>query len=261
MSASIRLISGAVLLAAAGASPLAAQQLHTNTRWEECSIVLDPSLNQASWHQFVAEVGQVAYFRPMTSARSLGRGNVEVAATQWNTQIDRHDDAWNDTFSHPDSAHHLFEGDALPIIGLMGRVGVSDRVDVGVYWTENWNANYGFLGGQLQYGLMDEVDAPVTAALRGSAVIVYGPDDADLGVYGVDLVASRRVSFVEPYVVVSGFLSRGNETTNKVDLDDESVFGTQATFGIAADIWALRIGAEYNVARVGTYSMKIGFAI
>ena len=41
-------------------SPLAAQHLHTNHEWDECSIVIDPSLTQAAWHQFVREVGLVA---------------------------------------------------------------------------------------------------------------------------------------------------------------------------------------------------------
>ena len=40
----------------------------------------------------------------------MGRGKFEVSVLQWQTDIDDHDAAWNDTFVHPDSVHWLFEG-------------------------------------------------------------------------------------------------------------------------------------------------------
>ena len=41
------------------------------------------------------------------------------------SRIDDEKDAWNDTFSHPDSTHYLTDGDALMIPGLMVRAGVA----------------------------------------------------------------------------------------------------------------------------------------
>ena len=77
------------------------------------TVTIDASLTQHAWHQFASEVGVVMYFRPMTSAKPLGRRNVEFALLNTGSRIDDADAAWNDTFSHPDSAHWLFEGDAL----------------------------------------------------------------------------------------------------------------------------------------------------
>ncbi|HET9439050.1 MAG TPA: hypothetical protein VFO52_02720 [Longimicrobiales bacterium] len=248
------------LLSAAGVSTAASQVLHVNDHWEECAIVIDPSLTQEAWHQFVGEVGVVMYFRPMSSARPLGRGNIEFSLVNSGTRIDDGDAAWNDTFSHPDSTHWLFEGDALKIPGLIFRMGVTDRIDAGIYFTKNPRSNYGFIGGQVQYGLLTEATAPVSAAGRVNVVRLFGPDDLTATVYGADLVVSKDVSFLSPYAGVSGYLSRGHERTSKVSLKDESVLGVQGVLGLSARISVVSLGAEINVAKVTGYSLKIGFA-
>jgi hypothetical protein len=254
---SILLLAGALL--AAGGSPLTAQHLHTNDRWEECAFVIDPSLTQEAWHQFVSEVGLVSYFRPLASARPLGAGRIEFAILSSATRIDDADAAWNDTFSHPDSTHYLFEGDALMIPGLMLRVGATDRLDVGAYFTKNVKSNYGIAGAQVQYGLLNDTTRGLAAAGRVSYARVFGPADLTASVYGVDLVVSKDVSVFSPYVGVSGYLSRGHERTSKVDLADENVLGVQAMAGVAVSVSVLRLGAEVNLARVPGYSFKVAF--
>jgi hypothetical protein len=104
-------------------TPAAAQSgrphLHGDGRWDECSIQLDPSLTQAAWRQFTQEAGLVAYFRPLSDAKPMGKGKFELSLLQWETRIDDSDPAWNDTFVHPDSTHWLFEGAGLKFPGLM----------------------------------------------------------------------------------------------------------------------------------------------
>lgn len=250
----------AVSLLWVGASTAAAQILHVNDQWDECAIVIDPALTQEAWHQFVGEVGVVMYFRSMSSAKPLGRGNIEFSVVNSGTRIDDAEAAWNDTFSHPDSTHWLFEGDALKIPGLILRMGVTDRLDAGVYFTKNPNSNYGFIGGQVQYALLDGATSPVAAAGRLNVVRLFGPDDLTATAYGADLVVSKDVAFLSPYAGVTGYLSRGHEKTSKVSLDDENVFGVQGVLGVSARISVISVGAELNLARVTGYSMKIGFA-
>jgi hypothetical protein len=250
-----------VLMLAAPLSPAAAQTLHVNDRWDNCAIVIAPSLTQEAWHEFIQEVGVVIYFRPLTNAKPLGRGRVEVAAVNWSTRVDDAKPAWNDTFSHPDSTHWLYDGDALPIQGLLVRAGVTSRMDAGLYVTKAPSSNYGMLGGQIQYNLLDDAARSLAAAGRVSAVRLLGPDDVRATVYGADLLVSREVGRFSPYAVVSGYLSRGHEHTSKVDLKSESVFGVQASAGVAVRIAGVRLGAEYNVARVTGYSFKIGYGI
>lgn len=234
-----------------------AQILHTNHRWSECSIELHADLTEGAWRQFVSELGLVTYFRPLASAKPLGRKHFEIGLANWGTRIDDSDPAWNDTFSHPDEEHVLFEGDALYIPGVIARAGVTDRVDVGAYFTKAVGANYGFIGGQLQYNLVNDTVRRVAASGRVSAVHVYGPEDMTATTYGLDFLVSKDVSIFAPYVGVSGYMTRARETTTKVDLPDETAFGAQATIGVAARVSVVRLGAEFNLAKVPGVSMKV----
>jgi len=238
--------------------------LHINPKWKECSFQLSPSLTQSAWRQFTREAGLVAYFRPLSDAQPMGKGRFELSLLQWQTGIDDHDDAWNDTFVHPDSAHWLFEGEGLQFPGLMARAGVSDDTDVGVYFTKSPGANYGFYAVQVQHALVNNPARSWAAATRFSFVSMYGPDDLDLRVYGVDLLASRKFALtkwatVSPYVGASTYLSSSHEKTTAVDLDDEHVLGAQAMIGTTLQVSKARLGVEYNMATVNSFSIKLGF--
>jgi len=249
-------------------TPAAAQtarqpKLHVNPRWKECSFQLDPSLTQSAWRQFTQEAGLVAYFRSLTDARPMGKGNFEVSVLQWETGIDDSEAAWNDTFVHPDSTHWLLEGSGLKFPGLMVRAGVTPRTDVGLYLTKAPGANYGFVGGQVQRSLFGDATRVWAASARMSFVSMYGPSDLNFTVYGMDLVASRKVALnrwaaVSPYAGVSTYLASSHEKTAAVDLNDEHVLGAQGMIGATVDVSKARLAVEYNAARVNTLSFKIG---
>ena len=251
------------LAAALLASPAAAQHLHINDRWHECSFQLDASLTKTAWRQFTHEAGLVTFFRPLSDARPMGRGNYEVSLLQWETGIRATDAAWNDTFVHPDSTHWLFEGSRLAFPGLMGRAGIGEKTDLGLYVTKAPGANYGFYGAQLARALVGGENTPWAASARVSFVSMYGPEDLEYGVYGAELVASRTMQLrkwasVSPYAGVSGYLGRSHEKSAVVTLEDENAFGGRATIGAALQLSAARLGVEYTAARVGSFSMKVG---
>jgi hypothetical protein len=211
-------------------TPAAAQELHVNPRWKECSFQLDPSLTQSAWHQFTREAGLAIYYRSLGDARPLAKGKFEVSALQWQTNIDDVKPAWNDTFVHPDSAHWLTEGSGLKIPGLTVRAGVGAKMDVAAYVTKNPGANYGFYGAAVQRSLVGDATSKWNASARASFIKMYGPEDLDFAVYGADIVASRTLTLsrwaaISPYAGVSGYLSRAHEKTNAVNLADENVFG------------------------------------
>jgi hypothetical protein len=262
--------TAAVLALAVVASTATAQhadkniKLHVNPRWEECSIQLHPSLTQAAWRQFTEEAGLVVYFRPLRDAKPMGAGKFELSMLQWKTGIDDATAAWNDTFVHPDSTHWLFEGSGLAFPGLTVRAGVTDRVDIGAYFTKNPNANYGFYGGQVQYALLNDTGRNWTASTRASFVRLFGPEDVDFTVLGLDLLASRaygvwanRVS-ISPYVGVSSFLSLSREKSAVVNLADEQVGASQGMIGAVAQVSRLNLAVEFSSARVNSRSIKVG---
>lgn len=250
-----------LLTGVAFARPMFAQKLHTNDRWTQCAIVLDPSLTPAAWRQFTGELGIVTYFRPLASAKPLGRKHVEVGLLNWGTRINDADPAWNDTFSHPDSTHWLKESSALYIPGVMARAGLTDRLDLGAYFTKAAGSNYGFIGGQVQYNLATESERQVAAAGRVSVVRLFGPEDMQATTYGLDFLLSKELSIFDPYIGVSGYMARAHETTPKVDLPTETAFGAQATLGATAHLSAVRLGAEYHVAKKSGVSLKVAFGL
>lgn len=239
-------------------------KLHVNPRWKECSFQLDSSLTQAAWHQFAREAGIVTDFRALSDAAPMGKGQFELSVMQWQTGIHDTDAAWNDTFVHPDSTHWLFEGDGLKFPGLMLRAGVTDRTDIGIYFTKSPGANYGFFGGQLQHAFFRDTTNNWSASSRASFVSMYGPQDVAFSVYSFEVVASRRIPLfakwasISPYVGGSTYLSRAHEKSSVVDLKDENVLGVQGTVGVAAQLSIARVSAEYGFAQVSSFSMKIG---
>lgn len=242
-------------------------KLHVNPRWSECSFQLDAALTQNSWRKFTREAGLVVYFRSLTDARPMGAGNYEVSILQWGTGIDENEDAWNDTFVHPDSVHWLIDGDQIPIPGLSFRAGLTENIDVAGYLTKSPGANYGFWGGQVQVAVAGNEEKKWAASARMSFVSMYGPDDIDLTVYGVDLLASKEVAVysdwvtVSPYAGVSAYLSSSHEKSSVVNLQDERILGVQAMVGAAAQISVAKLSVEYNFATVNTISFKIGVGI
>jgi hypothetical protein len=241
-------------------------RLHVNPRWKECSFQLDPSLTQSAWHEFTKEAGLVAYFRPLTDAKPLGKWKFEFSLLKWSTAINSKKSAWNDTFVHPDSTHWLVEGPRLGIPGLTARVGVTDKMDVALYWTKSPGANYGFWGGQLQYSLINNAEKNRSVATRVNFVSIYGPEDLKFNIYGLDVLASKEYKVystwasVAPYFGLSTYVSHAHETSAVVDLHDETVIGVQGMIGVLAKLSKARVGAEYNFAKVSTVSIKIGVA-
>ena len=79
----------------------------------------------------------------------------------------------------------------------------------------------------------------------------------------VDVLASKRFTLtnwatLSPYAGLSTYLSHAHEKTEAVNLHDENVDGYQGNAGIVAQIYCVRLGAEYNLASVKTFSYKLG---
>jgi hypothetical protein len=132
------------------------------------------------------------------------------------------------------------------------------------YFTKNPGANYGFYGGQVQYNLVSDTKKNWAASTRVSFVSLYGPEDLNLTVYGLDVLASRTYPVlpkwvsVSPYVGGSTYVSASHEKSAVVSLTDERVLGVQGTVGAVVQLSRVRLAVEYNSARVHTRSLKVG---
>lgn len=230
---------------------------HIDPNVKSCSMIIDPSLTQAQWHEFIKQVVPISSFKPLASARTLGKMNFYVAIDNGYTPIDQHNPAWINTFAHPDADCPL--GDAVKFPAVRARMGVSDNMDVGAYWRTAPNANYGMVGGELKYAFQQESEELPAAAVRASATILTGVPDFDLNIYSVDLLASKNIAMVTPYVGIKESYSIGTVTTPKVDLEKESLLTTQGYAGVTYAVWMLNLAAEYNISSVNTFAFAMGF--
>lgn len=230
---------------------------HIDPSVKTCSMVIDTALTQAQWHRFTKEVGAISSFKSLSAAQTLGKMKFSLAIDNAYTPVDQHADAWINTFTHPDEDCPL--GDEISFPTLRARVGVSDNMDIGGYWTTAPGANYGMVGGEVKYAFLQESARRPAAAVRASATWLTGVPDFNLGIYSVELMASKKVAFLTPYVGIRETMSIGTETTSKVDLKRETVALTQGYAGVAYSLWVLNLAAEYNVSTINTFAFVIGF--
>jgi len=230
---------------------------HIDPRVKSCSMVIDPSLTQAQWKTFVKQLGTISTSKSLASAEPLGTMNFRVGIDYSSTPIDQRNPAWINTFTHPNEDCPLGDAVAIPI--LRARMGVSENTDVGAYWTQAPEANYGMVGGEIKYRVSQESERLPAIAVRGSITILTGVPDYDLNVYGIDVLASKNIAIFNPYVGFRGALVSGNETTSKVNLDRESILFAQGYAGVSCSVWIFDLAAEYNISHVNTFALAVGF--
>jgi len=230
---------------------------HIDPNVDTCSMVIDPSLTQDQWNRFTKQIGAILSFKSLASAETLGKMNFYIGIDDSYTPVDQHDPAWINTFTHPDEDCPL--GDAISYPTIRARMGVSDNIDVGAYWTTAPHSNYGGVGVELKYAFQKESEKRPAAAVRASASILTGVPDFDVNVYSLEFMTSKKIAMVTPYVGLRESLSIGTVTTSKVNLHKESVFIPQGYVGVAYSIWKLNLAAEYNISYVNTFALAIGF--
>jgi len=219
-------------------------------------MVIDPSLTQAQWHEYIRQVSSIVTFKTLAPAEPLGRMNFTLGIDYSVTPIDQRDPAWINTFTHPDAGCPL--GDQIKVPALRARLGVSKRVDVGAYWNTAPRANYGALGGEVKYTFLEEAARVPAAAVSMSVTTLTGVPDYNINVYGLGLAASKRVGRLTPYLGVREGLAIGTETTTKVALETERLGLTQGFVGATWSIWKLGLAAEYDLSVVNTFAFVIG---
>ena len=232
---------------------------HMDPNVKSCSMVIDTSLTQGQWHRFTKQVGAISSFKSLASAKTLGKMKFNIAIDDAYSPVDQHDLAWINTFTHPDENCPL--GDVITYPTLRASMGVSDNMDIGGFWTTAPGANYGMLGGEIKYAFLQESGQNPAAAVRASATLLTGVRDFNLGIYSVELMASKRIAMLTPYVGLRESMVNATETTPKVDLNSESILITQGYAGVAYLIWKLNLAAEYNVSTVNTFAFTIGFRL
>ena len=258
----------AILVALVGLAPAAAlahgpndhpadPNLHVNPQLEDCSIQFSPELTQEAFHRFVREFGSVSAFKQMSPPTTLGRRGLAIGLEGISFTVDEKSDAWNDTFAHPDATHELGSDKKFPMVRV--RAGVSDRWDIGAFYTENTLANYGWVGVEGKYGLLRQSETmPVSVALRGAYTRTIRADDLDMHAATFDVSAGRTfLGLITPYVGVGSDAVLANERSKAVDLEQEAMDVPHRFAGVEVRFWRLALGAELNRGALTTFQVQV----
>ena len=231
--------------------------LHVNAALEECSVEFAPELTQDAFGRFAREFGSVSAFKLMSPPTTLGQWGVAVGLEWITFSVEDKSAAWNDTFAHPDAYHELGTRQSFP--KLRARVGITDDIDVGAFYTRNPLANYGWVGAEVKYGLLRQKHAmPVSLALRGAYTKTLFVDDMDMHAITTDVSVGRTLwDVLTPYVGVGSDVVLVGETANAVELEDEAQFVPHVLGGLEVRFWHVSLGAEAQIGALTSLQAQV----
>lgn len=232
-------------------------ELHVDASLEDCSVAFAPELTQGAFRRFAREFGSVSAFKQASPPTTLGKGGFSVGLEQIFFSVEDKSDAWNDTFAHPDAYHEL--GSDLSVPKLRVRVGVTDDLDIGAFYSENPNANYGWLGFEAKYGILEQrEDMPIALALRGAYTKTLYVADMDMHAASVDVSIGRTFwNVLTPYLGLGSDAVFVRETSDAVDLQSEAIFVPRATAGFEVRYWHVAVGAEAQLSALTSYQAQV----
>jgi hypothetical protein len=230
--------------------------LRVDSGLEDCSVQFAPGLTQAAFGRFVREFGSVSAFKT-SPPTTLGKRGFAVGLEQFYFSLEDRSDAWNDTFAHPDAYHELGSSQAFPKVRLS--VGVTDKIDVGAFYTRNLLANYGWLGLEVKYGLLQQSESkPIALALRGAYTKTLYVDDMDMHAVSADVAAGRTFWDVfTPYLGLGSDLVLARETSDAVDLQNEAQLVPRALGGLEVRFGYVALGAEAHVGALTSFQVQL----
>ena len=253
----------AAALALVIAAPVQAQSsyppLHVDPTLNDCSVKFASTLTQSAFHRFVREFGSVSAYKQLASASTLEPGRLMVGIEMLNFTVDEHSPAWNDTFAHPNDHHPLGSDKSFPKFEV--RAGLARNMDIGVYYARNPNANYGWLGLDTKYRLLDESNgSPVNLAVRGAYTKTLYVSDMDMHSGTIDVAVGRQYwGLLRPYVGVGGDGVFARETSDAVNLRSENMFVPHVFGGADITLWRrVTVGAEVSRGALWSTQLQVG---
>lgn len=252
-------------LAFAIAGSLQAQSyppLHVDPSLKDCSVVFASTLTQGAFERFVREFGSASAYKQGGPAATLAPGRLLIGIEMMKFTVDEHAPAWNDTFAHPNDHHPLGSDKSFPKLDL--RVGVTDNLDMGAFFAHNPQANYGWLGLDAKYRLVNESAGwPVSLAARGAYTKTLYVRDMDMHAVTADVSAERTLwGFVRPYVGAGADGVFARETSDAVNLHNENMVVPHVFGGLDVTVaHRVTIGAEFTKGALSTTQLQVGAVV
>lgn len=231
--------------------------LHVGNDHSSCYFDLHPELTARQFRQFAAEAGQLARFRQMSGAATLGAGTFDVNLGYATFFLDDAKGTWNNTMSHPQADHYLGQQLGIPYLSL--RVGLTDEVDGELYGTVGPGSNYGLIGIASKIRLLEQdEDMPVSVAVRPSVSALVGPTEVQVWNVSADLSVSRDIHGLEPFAGVTLSSSLAVDSSNDTDAGSQVALRPVAFAGLDYHWRFLTVGAQAEISDVPALALHAG---
>jgi hypothetical protein len=259
MASTLHVAVALALLLPAASRAASDPPLHVDPSLKDCSVKFAPELTQGAFARFAREFGSVSAFKQASPPTTLGQWRFALGIEMSSFSVEEHAAAWNDTFAHPDPTHELGSEKRFPKLRL--RMGVTDDLDIGAYYTENPEANYGWLGLEAKYGLLRQgEDMPVSVSLRGAYTKTLYVTDMDMHALTLDVAVGRTFwRVLTPYLGVGADAVLARETSAAVNLKTEAPFVPHLAAGLEVRLWRVSLGFEAQVAAITNYEAQLSF--
>lgn len=233
------------------------QNLNVDPSVDDCSVRFAPDLTQPAFRRFAREFGSVSAFKQASPPTTLGRRGIAVGLEQMYFSVEEKSAAWNDTFVHPDGYHPL--GSDLNFPKLRLRFGVTDDLDIGAFFAKNPSANYGWLGLEAKYAILQQRgDMPIALAVRGAYTKTLYVADMDMHALSADVSAGHTFwKVLTPYVGAGADAVLARETSRAVDLRTERLVVAHVTGGVEVRYWHVAIGLEAQRSALTTLQAQV----
>jgi len=237
-------------------------KLHVNNnKWPECAIELDPSLSQSDFRKFGQEASSFLYFKSVCSPKTLKKWKFELSLTRVTTgKICDDKTHWNNTFTHPDSAHWLVpQSKRLTFPHLNFRIGISSRIDLGGYFIYlPSKTNYGFAGVDSRYRIINDTAHKIYLTGRLALTTLLGTKDMNFHMVSHELSFGKSFGLFTPYAGISASLGYMEEQTDKVNLNKEYLPLVSGVTGIEFNYKFISVGVEATLSKLNMYTLKLG---
>lgn len=205
------------------------------------------------FNDVVKQAGAVIAYRGIAPAEPQGLTGFDIGVESSFFKVD--ENVWKEVVSDVPTY--------LPVPKLHLRKGLPFGIDLGASYSMVPASNIKVIGGELQYAILDGGVALPALSVRGHYSTLLGVDDLDLKTYGADVVASKGVLFLTPYIGAGVMRTDGKYAGELVALQnlDKSVT-TPRVFGgvqIAVALLRLTLDAEFSDVPVYTAKASIGW--
>src|SRR5262245_52064331 len=187
-----------------------------------------------------ADLGAVLRFRQLGDTTTLPKGRVDVGVQFGSTPFENATADWN-------------------VTRFVGRFGVSDRVDLGVWGGQHSGMNAGMAGMDVKIGLLRQSpEMPLSVSVRPSFSALIGAQDLWGASTGVDLAVSRAFGAFAAYGGVAATSSIAGERLADVDFERTSTGATFSYAGVSYGWRSLIAAAEIEHGTRASYAFRIG---